>query len=123
MAVRLSTRAYAYARELIADRRVELDEHEAWSRHQPSSREEIDFVAAHGWDAYGRWHLAVDDALPPRTKPYYKLPYGDFRDVHRCAILDAEARAGVPEDRELRIALSHLHSLLELQRHERSPAS
>ena len=31
-------------------------------------------------------------ALPARTKPHYRFPYGDFRDVHRCAVRAAEGQ-------------------------------
>ncbi|WP_196807490.1 hypothetical protein [Candidatus Solirubrobacter pratensis] len=32
--------------------------------------EENEFIAEHGWDEYGRWHLGVDDRMPPaRNEP------------------------------------------------------
>jgi hypothetical protein len=119
MAVKLSNRAYLHARDLITERHVVLDDRDAWSEHQPSTREENEFIAEHGWDAYGRWHLGVEDAFRPHTKRYYKFPYGDFRDVHRCAILSAESRAGQRGYDDVKAAVAHLHGMLELLR-ERS---
>ena len=51
------------------------------------------FVSRHQWiEEWGiSWHLGVDDAFPARTKRHYRFPYGDFRDVHRCAVRAAEA--------------------------------
>src|SRR5689334_690786 len=90
MAVKLNQRALDRAQELIADRRIVVDTAADWDAHKPSARDEDLFIAQHGWDAYERWHLAVDAALPARTKLHYRFPYGDFRDVHRCAIHAAE---------------------------------
>ena len=88
--MKLNKRGFEKARDLIADRRFVIDDRHTWIEHRPSSRDEIEFIAAHGWDAYGRWHLALEDALPARTRTHYRFPYGDFRDVHRCAILSAD---------------------------------
>ena len=43
----------------------------------------------------------------------------DFRDVHRCAILSAESRAGQRGYADIKAAVAHLHGMLELLR-ERS---
>jgi hypothetical protein len=110
MAVKLNERAFAQARELIVDRRIVLDERDDWSAHQPSARDVTLFIAAHGWDAYGRWFLGVDDAHPARSKPHYRFPYGDFRDVHRCAVLTAEHHDAI------RGAARFLYHLLEVAR-------
>jgi hypothetical protein len=118
--MKLSRRSYEHAQELIADRRVVLDDRDAWSEHQPSAREENEFIAAHGWDAYGRWHLGLDESRPPHTKAHYKLPYGDFQDVHRCGILSAESRAAQRHYEDIARAVAHLHGMLELLREKSS---
>jgi hypothetical protein len=122
MAVKLSNRAYALARRLIDERHIVLDDRDAWSEHQPSTREENEFIAEHGWDEYGRWHLGVDDEHPTDTKAHYKFPYGDFRDVHRCAMVSAESRAGQRNYEDIKSAVAHLHGMLEALRHESSQA-
>jgi hypothetical protein len=90
MAVKLNKRGLARAQELITDRRIVADAAADWDAHKPSARDENLFIAQHGWAAYEAWHLAVEEALPTHTKPRYRCPYGDFRDVHRCAIRAAE---------------------------------
>ena len=92
MAIKLNQRGLAQAQELIADGRIVADAAADWDAHKPSARDEDLFIAQHGWAAYERWHLGVDEALPARTKPHYRFPYGDFRDVHRCAIRAAEGQ-------------------------------
>ena len=122
MAVKLSNGAYAYAKRMIEEHRVVLDDRDAWSEHQPSTREENAFIAEHGWSEYGHWHLGIDDEAKPDTKAHYKFPYGDFQDVHRCAILSAESRAAQRKYEDIKSAVAHLHGMLESLRHERSPA-
>ena len=109
MALKLNERGFEQAQELIADRRFAIDDRDAWSAHRPSPRDATEFIAAHGWDAYGRWHLGVEDALPVRTKQRYRFPYGDFHDVHRCAILSADHDA-------IRSAARFLDELLKTAR-------
>jgi len=118
MAVKLSNRAYAYARDLIMEGRFVLDDRDAWSEHQPSAREENEFIAEHGWDEYARWHLGVDDDAPADTKRHYKFPYGDFRDVHRCGVISAESRAAQRKYEDIKAAVAHLHGMLEALRHK-----
>jgi hypothetical protein len=120
MAVKLNNRAYAYAKELIHEHRFVLDDRDAWSEHQPSARQQNDFIAEHGWGDYGRWHLGVDDEVAPDKKGHYKFPYGDFRDVHRCAILAAESRAAQRKYDDIESAVAHLHGMLEAFRQESS---
>jgi hypothetical protein len=74
------------------------------------------FIAAHGWLAYARWHLAVDETRPRRTKAHYTLPFGDFQDVHRCALLSAGSRASQHGYRDVERAVTHLHAMLEYER-------
>jgi hypothetical protein len=116
MAVRLHNPGYEYARKLIDGGHVVLDDRDAWSEHQPSTREENEFIAEHGWDAYGRWHLGVDHESRKDTKEHWKFPYGDFKDVHRCAVLSAESRAAQRNYDDVKTAVAHLHGMLEALR-------
>jgi hypothetical protein len=116
MAVRLHNPGYAHAKRLIADGKVALDERDDWSEHQPSAAEENAFIEVHGYAAYGRWHLGVDDGRPADTKGRYKFPYGDFAAVHRCAVLAAESRAGQRKYADIETAAAHLHGALDALR-------
>jgi hypothetical protein len=113
MAAKLNKKAFDHARKLIKDGRVVRDERDAWSEHQPSAKEENDFIERHGFDEYGKWHLGVDDGEPADTKAHYKFPYGDFKNVHRCAILSAESRAGQYKYKDIEDAVSQLHELID----------
>ena len=43
----------------------------------------------------------------------YSFPYGDFADIHRCAVLSAESRAGQYDHEDIKSAAGHLHGMLE----------
>jgi hypothetical protein len=111
--VKLSRAGHEYAQELIRSGHWVIDEPDAWSKHQPSAAEENEFVAEHGWSAYGRWHLGVDEQEHAETKGHYKFPYGDFKDVHRCGVLAAESRAAQRKYTDIELGAAHLHGMLE----------
>jgi hypothetical protein len=111
--VKLNRSAFEYAQELIRSGHCVIDDRDAWSEHQPSAAQENEFIAEHGWGAYGRWHLGVDEQKGSDTKGRYKFPYGDFEDVHRCAVLAAESRAGQRKYGDIELAAAHLHGMLE----------
>ena len=116
MAVKLHRPGYDHAKKLVGDGHVVLDDRDAWSEHQPSAAQENAFIAEHGWAEYGRWYLGIDDERGIETKGRYKFPYGDFSDVHRCAVLSAESRAAQRKYDDIEAAVAHLHGMLEALR-------
>jgi hypothetical protein len=113
MAVRLRTSSLEFAQRLVETGRFVFDERDAWSEHQPSARAENEFIDKHGLAEFANWFLGVDDSEPEDTKARYKFPYGDFRDVHRCAVLSAESRAGQYKHPEIQKAAAHLHGMID----------
>jgi hypothetical protein len=113
MAVQLNRRGVSHARTCISEARVVRDARDAWSEHQPSTKEENAFLASHGFRDYAKWHLGVDDQQPEDAKRRYKFPYGDFKKVHRCAVLSAESRAGQYKYFDIEAAAAKLHSLID----------
>jgi hypothetical protein len=113
MAVKLNRRAYDHAQELVKQGKVVVDDRDAWSEHQPSTRQENEFIREHGIDEYERWHLAIDDLEPEDTKARDKFPYGDLERVHRCAVLSAESRAGQYKHFDVEKAAAHLRGMID----------
>jgi hypothetical protein len=111
--MKLNETAYEHARELVEDGHVVLDQRDDWSEHQPSTEDENRFIDAHGIREYGKWHLGINEACGEDTKARYRFPYGDFEDVHRCAVLTAESRAGQYKHEEIETAAAHLHGMLD----------
>jgi hypothetical protein len=116
MSVKLNKQAFDHAKELIGKGCVMVDERDAWSEHQPSAEEENEFISEHGFDEYAKWHLGIDDAEGKETKGRYKFPYGDFKNVHRCALLSAESRAGQYKHYDIENAAHQLHGMIEVEK-------
>jgi hypothetical protein len=91
--VTLNERSFLYAQELVEQGRVLMDLRNAWSEHQPSVAEENEFIRRHGFEEYAKWHLGIDDSHGQNTKARYKFPFGDFKAIHRSALLAARSRA------------------------------
>jgi hypothetical protein len=113
MAVKLNERAYEHAQQLIKQGRAVRDERNDWSEHQPTAAQQNAFIEEHGFAEYQKWFLGIDDAHQENTKGRHKFPYGDFQDVHRCAVLSAESRAGQYDHVDIELAAAHLHGMLD----------
>jgi hypothetical protein len=111
--VKLNQRAYEHARRLIESADVVIDRRDDWSEHQPSAQYENQFIAEHGLVEYQKWHLGIDETKDEDAKGRYKFPYGDFKKVHRCAVLAAESRAGQYKYVDIELAAAHLHGMLD----------
>ena len=94
MTVRLNEDALSHARGLLRSGDVVHDERDDWSEHAPSTDDENDFIDEHGMAEFARWHLGEDTDATEGTKGRYSFPFGDFRKLHRCAVISAESRAG-----------------------------
>jgi hypothetical protein len=113
MSVKLNKTAYRHAEEFVSEGKVVLDDRDAWSEHQPSAEAENEFILLHGFDEYGKWHLGIDDEENEQTKGRYKFPYGDFKKVHRCAVISAESRAAQYKYHDIESAAAHLHGMID----------
>jgi len=113
MPVKLNDRAFDYAKKLITDGHFVSDERDAWSEHRPSAQQENEFIREHGLMEYGRWYLGINNDEPEDTKGHFEFPYGDFKDVHRCAVLSAESRAGQYKHLDIERAAAHLHGMID----------
>ena len=111
----LNEDAFAFAMHLIKEGHFIADTKGAWRGHRPSANEENEFIRLHGLGEYARWHLGVDDHHPENTKRRYKFPYGDFKNVHRCGLLAAKARARQYGYTEIENAAAKLEQALSMQ--------
>ena len=113
--IKLNQNASAFAAQLIKEGHVITDGKGAWSKHRPSADEENEFIRVHGFGEYAKWHLGIDDRYPENTKSRYRFPYGDFKNVHRCGLLAAKARAHQYGYTEIENAAAKLEQALSMQ--------
>jgi hypothetical protein len=100
--------AVARAQRLIDARQYVLDSD--WGDAQPKAADENAFLASHAWDAYAEWHLALTDGAAEETKARYAFVYGDFRRVHRTALIACVYRAAEWRHKDVELAA---HDLLQ----------
>ena len=100
------------ARELIAARQYVLDSD--WGEVQPRAEAENAFLDGHSWEEYGEWHLGLTDGATEETKARHAFVYGDFRRVHRSALIACHYRAAEWRHKEIELAAHEL--LQELDR-------
>jgi hypothetical protein len=113
--VKLTGRAYEHAKRLIEEGKFIEDEREAWSDHHPSTQIENEFIKRNGFFEYRKWFLAVNDEYREESRRYYEFPYGDFENVHRCAILAAQGRAGQEKYFDVENAAADLLAVIDKQ--------
>jgi hypothetical protein len=111
--IELNEDALAFGAELIKEGRFIADHKGAWTEHRPSADEENEFIRLHGFAAYAKWHLGIDNRFSEHTKRRYKFPYGNFNDAHRCGLLAVKARARQYSYSEIENASTNLERLIE----------
>ena len=110
MAIHLNQQAVEYAQNLIKGRQYERNSD--WSEAQPSADEENNFIDANGWEAFANRHVAYDTEASEETKSRYKFPFGDFRKLHRSALIAAKQRAGSEDYNDVQSAADRLLEML-----------
>lgn len=109
----LNTGAVAHARELIDARQYVLDSD--WGDVQPSAADENEFLKKHSWDQYASWHLGLTEGANDETKARYAFVYGDFRRVHRTALIACVYRASEWRHKDVELAAHELLQHLDSQ--------
>lgn len=107
----LNKRAVAHARKLIRDRQYVLDSD--WGEVAPNAEAENDFLKSHSWDEYAAWHLGLTDGANDETKARHAFVYGDFRRVHRTALIACVFRASEWRHKAIELAAHDLLQLLD----------
>jgi hypothetical protein len=105
----VNQRAVAKARALIEARQYVL--RSDWGERQPTAAQQNAEIKRDGWDAYAEWHLGLTEGRTDHTKARYGFVFGDFRRVHRSAIIACHFRAAEWRHKAIELAA---HELLQL---------
>ncbi len=104
----VNTAAVQRARRMIDARQYVLDSD--WGEVQPNAETENAFLESHTWDEYGEWHLGLTDGANDETKARHAFVVGDFRRVHRTALIACVYRASEWKHKSVELAA---HDLLQ----------
>jgi hypothetical protein len=107
----LDKAAVEHARALIAKRQYVLSSD--WGEAQPSAEDENRYLERHGWDEYAAWHLGRTVGANDGTKARYAFVYGDFRRVHRSALIACVFRAAEWRHKAIELAAHDLLQVLD----------
>lgn len=77
---------------------------------------ENEFIRAHGFAEYGKWHLGIDETHAEGTKARYKFPFGDFMNLHRSGLLAVKNRAHQFGYADIEKAAIQLLEMIDLKR-------
>ena len=103
--------AVARARKLIDAHQYVLDSE--WGSVQPRADDENAYLESHSWEEYAAWHLGLTEGANDGTKARYGFVFGDFRRVHRSAIIACHYRAAEWRHKEIELAAHDLLQLLD----------
>jgi hypothetical protein len=104
----LNPAAVAQARRLIDARQYVLDSN--WGDVQPDAAAQNAFLEKHKWVEYAAWHLGLTEGAADETKARHAFIYGDFRRLHRTALIASVYRASEWRHKEIELAA---HDLLQ----------
>jgi hypothetical protein len=107
----LNDRAVAHIRDLIDGRQYVLDSD--WGEVQPRADDENAYLKKHTWDEYAAWHLGLTEGATDQTKGRYAFVVGDFRRVHRSAIIACHFRAAEWRHKAIELAAHELLQVLD----------
>lgn len=107
----LNKKAVASIRKLIEARQYVLDSD--WGEVQPKADDENAYLTKHSWDEYAAWHLGLTDDATDETKGRYAFVVGDFKRVHRSAIIASQYRAAEWRHKAVELAAHELLQVLD----------
>jgi hypothetical protein len=102
----LNRRAVAHARKLIDAHQYVLDSD--WGEVAPTADDENAFLKTHSWAEYAEWHLGLTVGAKDGTKARYAFVCGDFKRVHRTALIACVYRASEWRHKAIELAAHRL---------------
>jgi hypothetical protein len=103
---KVNRRAVAKARKLIDAHQYVLDSD--WGESAPTADDENAFLKSHDWAEYAEWHLGLTDDANDDTKARHAFVFGDFKKVHRTALIACVYRASEWRHKAIELAAHRL---------------
>lgn len=103
--------AVAHAERLVRARQYVLDSD--WGEVQPAAAQQNAYLERHTWAEYAAWHLGLTEGAGEETKSRHAFVLGDFRRIHRSALIACVYRAAEWRHMEVELAAHDLLQLLD----------
>jgi hypothetical protein len=115
MHVKLHRTGFEHAKALIQAGEVESFSSN-WNEQKPTHDEVDHYINTHFLKEYGNWFLGRNLDIPDTNKEHYVYPYGDLKEVQRCALVDVIEQAGKRGYKEVVQAAQELLDLVDAQK-------
>ncbi len=112
MAITLNQAALDRAKYLIEAGEVTSFDAD-WNEEKPTPSEVDKYIDTHDMKEYGEWFLGKNDKFDREVQEHYEYPYGDLREVQRCAVVHSLAQAERKGDKEVAKAAKELLALID----------
>lgn len=112
MAIKLNQAAVERAKYIINAGEVE-SLHTDWNEEKPTPTEVDHFLSTHYMKEYGEWFLGKNSDVADTQKEHYEYPYGDLKEVQKCALVDSIAKAEKKGDKEIARVAKELLELVD----------
>jgi hypothetical protein len=109
--------AIDHAKKLIRARRYVVKS--KWGDAQPNADDENQYLEKHSWDEHSAGHLGLTEGANDETKARYGFGFGDFRRIHRSALIACHFRAAEWFHKEIELAAHDLLQFLDEARAKR----
>jgi hypothetical protein len=107
----VNAEAVEQAKRLIDGRQYVLDSD--WGEVQPRAEDQNAYLENHSWEEYAAWHLGLTVGPSDETKARYGFVMGDFRRIHRTALIASVYRASEWRHKAVELAAHDLLQLLD----------
>jgi hypothetical protein len=119
--VKLNESGFGYAKDLIEQGHAVVDKRNEWRNDHPTAQQENDFIRDHGFAEYSKWHLGIDATHVQNSKVRFKFPFGDFKNIHRCALLAVKSRAHQYGYSDIENAAKRLLEMMDSKERQKAP--
>ena len=113
MTVRLNSEALSDAMGLLRSGEFVTDDRDDWSEDAPDTEQTNSYIDKNGMAEYAKWHLGEDTDKTEGTKGRYLFPFGDFKKLHRCAVISGESRAAQYDHKSIETAFRELLAAID----------
>jgi hypothetical protein len=111
MAIKLNQAGFQHAERLIKNG-LEIELSSNWEAVKPDQDEIVRFLNAHDLGEYGSWFLGIDSDAGAEDRKKYVLPWGDFNELHKSAVVLAQQEATKNNYADIKQAVDKLLAML-----------
>lgn len=112
MSIKLNSAGYEYAVSIIKNGLEVEHDSTNWDEVKPTLDDQVRHLNTHTLDEYGLWFLGIDTDADQASQSKYVYPHGDFKVLHKSALIIAEKQATNDHQHEIKSAAQKLLNMI-----------